>query len=231
MSIHITGDTHGEMSMNRFSHKKWPKGKTLTKNDYLIIAGDFGLIYRPEQTSSERWWLNWLDSNPWTTLFVDGNHENHEKLNALPLEPKFGGIVGRVSDSIFHLKRGEVYQIQDKKILTFGGAQSIDKENRLDGISWWKEEIPNYKDMDNCIENMKKHQYDIDIIIAHQCPLTLVRMLSGTQNLLLRETDPTCKMLEHIVTNCKFSEFFCGHWHLDIDHGKYHFLYNRIVAI
>lgn len=232
MSIYLTGDTHGELSINRLSFGKWPEGKNLVDTDYLIIAGDFGLIFRPEQTSAEKYWLNWLNDRPWTTLIVDGNHDNHIKLQELPREEKFGGIVGKIANSIYHLRRGEIYLIEGKKVLTFGGADSIDKENRLDGITWWKEEIPNYAEMDNCIENMKKHQEKVDIIVAHTCPLFLAQMLAAKQGFYsTRNADPTTKMLEHIVKTCAFEDFYCGHWHIDEDHGKYHFVYERILKI
>ena len=39
----------------------------------------------------------------------------------------FGGQVGVLNESIFHLKRGYVYTIGEKKIFTFGGGYSIDK--------------------------------------------------------------------------------------------------------
>jgi len=228
MSIYVTGDTHGEMSMSRFSFKKWFGGKSLTKDDYLIIAGDFGLIFYPDQTPAEKYWLKWLSERPWTTLFVDGNHENFDGLNRLPVEVKFGGSVGKVTDSIYHLKRGEIYQIQDKKILTFGGAESIDKLNRIEGISWWKEEVPNHAEMDNCIENMNKHNRKVDIIVAHTCPFFLVPVVMAKSNSLHRVADPTTKMLEHIVTSCSFEQFYCGHWHMDLNMGKYQFTYNSI---
>lgn len=38
--IYITGDTHAEFS--RFSTKRFPEQKEMTKDDYVIICGDFG---------------------------------------------------------------------------------------------------------------------------------------------------------------------------------------------
>ena len=72
MSIYITGDTHGDF--RRFSADNFPEGKTLTKKDYVIICGDFGGIWDVKESSpQEKYWLDWLDRKPWTTLFVDGN--------------------------------------------------------------------------------------------------------------------------------------------------------------
>lgn len=37
------------------------------------------------------WWRSWLNDRPFTTLFVDGNHENFDLLNAYPVENWHGG--------------------------------------------------------------------------------------------------------------------------------------------
>lgn len=37
----------------------------------LIIAGDFGLMFSPYKDETERYWLDWLDGRPWTTLFKE----------------------------------------------------------------------------------------------------------------------------------------------------------------
>ena len=34
----------------------------------------------------EKYWLDWLDKKPFTTLFIDGNHENHDRLDAMEVE-------------------------------------------------------------------------------------------------------------------------------------------------
>ena len=54
----------------------------MTKNDYVIIAGDFGIW---NDTKQERYNLDWLEDKPFTTLFVDGNHSNFDRLYAMPV--------------------------------------------------------------------------------------------------------------------------------------------------
>lgn len=41
MAVYITGDTHGKF--NRFSTKSFPQQKEMTRDDYIIVCGDFGL--------------------------------------------------------------------------------------------------------------------------------------------------------------------------------------------
>lgn len=42
--IYLTGDTHGSFK-RRFSVDSFPEQKDMTKDDYLIICGDFGGIW------------------------------------------------------------------------------------------------------------------------------------------------------------------------------------------
>ena len=46
--IFITGDTHGEIDIAKLNSKNFPQGNDLTKNDYVIILGDFGFIWKNE---------------------------------------------------------------------------------------------------------------------------------------------------------------------------------------
>ncbi len=227
--LFLTGDTHG--SFDRLSYKNWQYSKNLTRDDYVIVLGDFGLLFNQVISPEEVWWTNWLNERPWTMLFIDGNHENFDKLTTLPVVNKFGGSVGMVSDNIYHLRRGEVYEICGKKILTFGGATSIDKCYRREFISWWAQEVPNGAEVEHCLSNLEKHNFQVDYIMSHTCPNFLLPSISDSLPYAISVKDPTSTMLDHIFTVCKYSHAFCGHMHVDIDYGNYHILYHRILNI
>ena len=81
--IYITGDTHG--AFQRLSTKNFPEQREMTKDDYLIICGDFGLIWDVgAESKEEKYWLKWFEEKPFTLLFIDGNHENYDLLNSIP---------------------------------------------------------------------------------------------------------------------------------------------------
>ena len=138
--IYITGDIHGSNDIHKLTRRAAKKairaGKTTytyKDGDYLIICGDFGLIwYSPDSVyyKEAQYWLNWLNKQPYTTLFVDGNHENHAMLDAMPVSEWHGGKVHLISDKIVHLMRGQVYDIEGNTFFTFGGASSHDKQWR-----------------------------------------------------------------------------------------------------
>jgi len=229
MAIYVTGDTHGRFE--RFSNKSWPGIRSFTEDDVVIVAGDFGLLWSNVPDQEELYWRKWLTSKPWTLLFLDGNHENHPRLRALPTVPMYGGTVGVVEKNIFYLRRGEIYTIQDRKIFIFGGAASIDKACRTEGISWWPEEIPSYAEMDYGLSNLEKHQYAVHYIIAHTGPQDICEDLFRKYGGIGYDTDPTRVYLQHVCSTTVFDQFYCGHWHEEYENGEYHFLYEKIVRL
>ena len=71
--IYITGDLHGGIDISKLNAKNFPQQKLLTKKDYILICGDFGLVW--DNSKEELFWRNWLHERNFTTIFVDGNHE------------------------------------------------------------------------------------------------------------------------------------------------------------
>lgn len=123
--IYITGDCH--RNFERFNTRNFPEQKEMTKDDYVLICGDFGGIWNKDtENKEETWLLDWLDCKTFTTLFVDGNHENFDRLYAYPVEEWHGGKIHKIRPSVLHLMRGQVFKIAEKKIFTFGGASSHD---------------------------------------------------------------------------------------------------------
>ena len=104
--IYITGDTHSDVS--RFSTTEFPEQMLMSKNDYVIVCGDFGLVWNGSKR--ENYWLDWLENKPFTTLFVSGNHENFDMLKTYPVEEWHGGKVQFIRPSIIHLMRGQVFE-------------------------------------------------------------------------------------------------------------------------
>ena len=121
--IFVTGDCHADWS--RFSHKAFPEQDNLARDDFVIVLGDFGIWH---DTSEERYWLKWMSAKNFTILFVDGNHENFDRLYSDEFEVVdfHGGKAHKIRDNIYHLMRGYVFDLCDKKIFTMGGAKSHD---------------------------------------------------------------------------------------------------------
>ena len=57
--IYVTGDTHIPIDISKLSSKNFPQQKELTKNDYVIICGDFGGVWYGGP--KDDYWLDWLE--------------------------------------------------------------------------------------------------------------------------------------------------------------------------
>ena len=123
--IYVTGDCHADFT--RFNTKIFPEQYEMTKDDYVIICGDFGGVWnRFEENKHEKHWMDWLEDRPFTTLFCEGNHENFDRLYSYPVEKWNGGNVHKIRPSVIHLMRGQIFQLCDRKFFVFGGAKSHD---------------------------------------------------------------------------------------------------------
>ena len=193
MGIWVTGDTHGDF--HRFTTKNFPHLKGMSRDDCMIIAGDFGGVWAGEQVDGHK--LDWLEDKPFTTLFVDGNHENFSLLNSYPEREWHGGRVHAVRPHVLHLMRGQVYDIQDRKFFTMGGASSHDIQDgileaddsllkkkcreldakgamyRINHLSWWKEELPSETEYQTARASLDRAGWEVDYIITHCCPTSV----------------------------------------------------------
>jgi hypothetical protein len=231
---YITGDVHGNIDIHKFNSNNFPHGKNLRKDDYIIVCGDFGLVW--DNNDQELYWREWLLEKPWTTLFVCGNHENFNLLNNLPQVKMFEGVVGKVTDSIFHLKRGEIYNIYGETFFCMGGAYSVDKSSRIEGISWWKEEIPSSQEFNHGLDNLEKHNFKVDYIVGHTGPSSIIAKYIHEKGLDLfieaERLDTVSKYFESLLDRVEFKKFYMGHFHDDytID-NKFVVLYNEIIPV
>lgn len=239
--IYATGDCHHDF--HKFNTDMFPEQKHLTKNDYMIICGDFGGIWDREPTKNEKWWLDWLENLPFTTLVVDGNHEHHLRLKALPEKEFHGGRVGVIRPSVLHLKRGEVFDLDGVKVFAFGGARSHDISDgildyddpnwrdkarflqdrgkymfRVKGLSWWEEELPSEEEMENGLRNLEKHDNKVDLIVTHCCPSSI-----QSQFLPYGDYDILTDYFNRIKHTVEYDQWYFGHYHfnapIDEKHG------------
>ena len=63
--IYITGDTHQNIDISKLNTKNFPEQKELTKSDYVIICGDFGMVWN--NSKEEMYWRKWLEKKNFTT--------------------------------------------------------------------------------------------------------------------------------------------------------------------
>ncbi len=245
--IYVTGDCHG--GFQRFGTKYFPQQKELGRDDYMIICGDFGGIWG--DTPQERYWLDWLEDKPFTTLFVDGNHENFALLNALPEQKWCGGRVHPVREHVLHLMRGQVYEFAGLTWFAMGGAASHDIQDgildpaspdfemeywfkrrtrqafRVKGHSWWPEEMPSEAEYTEALTNLDKSGWRVDCILTHCAPTGILGQIDPSY-----QPDQLTEFLESVRQRCRFQYWFFGHYHTNkIIDSKYILQWEQISQI
>ena len=206
--IYLTGDTHGSIDIAKLNGLR----EKLSATDYLIILGDFGLLWYGRQNEFETKLLDFYNSFDCPVLWLDGNHENFNRVDELPTKCKYGGEVGVVSDNIYHLKRGEIYNIEGKTFFVMGGAASVDRHLRTPYISWWPREIPSKQEFDHAFDKLESVNYNVDYILTHDAPLSVCECLYK----YIRVYDKSViQFLEEVKQRTTYTCWYFGHHHID----------------
>lgn len=192
------GDLHGDWGrINELINKKKP--------EVILQCGDFGWwpkleVKQPVLYGRQKpWALEGIKYEGTTVLWCDGNHEDHYSLSH---EFPYGSY-GRVR----YMCRGSVTILPNgKTVMFFGGAESVDKDQRIQGIDWFPEEVPRYAEFQKILDM----PYDkIDIIVSHTCPMefNMVRSVAKME-------DSTRHGLSALLERFKPDQWFFGHWHM-----------------
>ena len=249
--VFVTGDCHAEYG--KFSVQRFPEQKELTRDDIVIVCGDFG-IWHDDKT--ERYNLNWLAEKPFTIVFVDGNHENFDRLysDEFPIVEFHGGKAHKIRENVYHLMRGYIFDFNGKKFFAFGGASSHDisdgildrkdfdsdeafryaikcwnqqwKMFRVNHLSWWAQEQPSEEELAFGLQNLIQNGNKVDFIISHCCPQEISSMLG------FGDHDRLTMWFNTVAHTVEFSKWYFGHYHIEQQiMGKFVVLYDRIERI
>lgn len=237
--IYITGDTHNIEDISNISASNMKLCCVEQNADYskitnLIILGDFGLPWHScsvdehgihPTNKTDKYLLEWYNKKPFKILAVMGNHDNYDMIEKLPSVKMFGGIVLKVSENIFYLKRGKVYKIEDKTFLVLGGALSDDKTHRKSNENWWPQEEWTEEEKENCIHNIKRHEGTFDFVLSHTGPSAGIACTDSyylnEENLLELKKDSNVIFNDFIDSNITYKKWFFGHWHSDWGYENY----------
>ena len=221
--IYVTGDTHG--NFRRFQPEYFPEQAGVTKNDVVIIAGDFGGVWFGDSRDDET--LDWLERLPFTLAFVCGNHENYDALERYPVAEWHGSKVHRVRPHVLHLMRGQVFELESYRFFTMGGAKSHDTNHRINHISWWRQELPSDEEYSEALQNLERYNWQVDYIITH-CAPTSIALMGSRHN----EADRLTDFLQEVRERAKYYYWLFGHYHDNKAVDEKHILmWKQIVQI
>ncbi len=211
--IYITGDTHGQYDFVKLLYFADAHSE-LTKKDYMIIAGDFGAVWDAKTLEKD---LRFYEELPFTVLFIDGNHENFDLLDAYPVEMWKGGKVHFIKPTVIHLMRGQVFEIEGQTIFTFGGATSVDRYMRQEHLGWWAREMPSFEELDEGLANLKRHNNTVDYIVTHSCDEKGLWYPPLRTRIYQMSVYPENQMLSNFEDIVTYRHWYFGHYHMDGD--------------
>lgn len=225
--VYITGDKHAEFeNVINFCVKN-----RTTKDDIMIILGDAGINYYANEFDLPL--KNKLKEIPITFFCIHGNHEERpENIESYKTKKFLNGLVYYEEEfpNILFAKDGEIYDINNKKVLVIGGAYSIDKYYRLAyGYNWYESEQPSEetkKKVFDLINKIKK----VDIVLTHTCPYKYIpreMFLSGVDQ--SKVDNSTEEFLDKVEELLEYNKLYCGHYHTDKIVDKIRFMFNDII--
>ncbi len=214
--ILFAGDWHG------FTGQALAVVRHAVKNNIktIIQVGDFGIWQGNEGDKFIHKLERDLKAAGITCYFIDGNHENFNKLYGFPIN-KDG--LREIAPHILHMPRGFVFKWQGLNVLALGGAYSVDKDGRVPGKSWWIEELINDQDVKTAVANAKSAG-KIDLMITHDSPISVPNTITddpisqmngirffGESNIV--SSNDHRKVLDTVYSAAKPSLIVHGHYH------------------
>ncbi|MDR1002053.1 MAG: metallophosphoesterase [Oscillospiraceae bacterium] len=220
--IFVTGDTHG--NPDRFSSKAIGD---IQRGDYLIVCGDFGFVW--DGGRREERLLRMLSKQRFYILFIDGCHENYDRLYQYPVTEWNGGKVRFIRPNVVHLLRGQVFEIEGNTIFTMGGGVSPDIDLRSQrGTKWWAEETPSTEEMVEAVDNLYKYDLTVDYIVTHECPTKVKELVCNELTCFNAAT----AFFDELSVQVKYKHWFFGSVHKDRHLSSAHTaLFNNIVPL
>lgn len=202
--IYVTGDIHGDIT--RFKEKEL---RRLKRKDTLIVLGDFGFLWN--NSKEEQKCLKWLTKRSYQLLFLEGCHENYDMLEQYPVQPFCGGMARHIGGNVYQLMRGHVFELEGKKLLCIGGGESHDKEDRDEGINWWRAELPSLEEMQQCDERLEAIDRRVDYVLSHDAPSQILEFTGWKQ----QDINAFQLWLDRLSKELQYTRWYFGRYHKD----------------
>lgn len=196
--VYAIGDIHGNNDAIIRLNK-------LVKDSTIISVGDYGIGFQQNKKKEERIQQNLNDElqvNSNKLLVVRGNHD----------DPSY--FRKETSLKLSNIEFLEDYALRDFngfRILFVGGAISVDRKYRRQGVSYWEDEV--------FVLNKDKIQ-ECDILITHSAPSWVgpcdkldISGFCANDFSLWDECVKERKDIDELIKLSKAKKHYCGHFH------------------
>lgn len=217
----VVGDTHGFqncISAIAARAKQVRKAFELDPAKPLAIVqvGDFGFWpHALKFMSSLDKMMSRRDVNA-VMFFIDGNHEDHFSLAAQNVKSatKSCGDIG-IHERLLWLPRGTRWTWAAREFAAVGGAVSIDFADRIEGVSWFREETLTAADHRRFVTDGRK----VDVLFCHDSPAVHPPWIEESKKAfpwVTNESHCTANRmtLDDMASDCAPKIAIHGHWHI-----------------
>lgn len=184
-ALRIIGDVHGKFRRYREIIRNVP---------FSIQVGDMGVGFRNRMGE-------WTANPPYDAMsegrnfFIRGNHDNPEVCR----RQKHWIPDGSVVDGIYCL----------------GGAVSIDRAWRTEGLDWWSDEELSYAALERMVDEYTAIKPDV--VITHDCPASAADGILAHFNMRkIEDGSRTRVALQTMLDIHQPKEWYFGHWHQSV---------------
>lgn len=190
MAVRIIGDVHGKFSRYRDIIRDVPRS---------IQVGDMGVGFRNGNGDQ-------MGNPPYDSMsrgdhkFIRGNHDNPQACARHPYWIADGSFIPVIEGSM------------DSGIYCLGGAVSIDKAWRTEGLDWWPDEECSYAELERMIDDYTAIKPEI--VITHDCPDSIAgEILTAFRKVRIEDGSRTRQALDRVFAIHQPREWYFGHWH------------------
>lgn len=188
-TVRLIGDVHGKFRSYRDIIRDVP---------FSIQVGDMGVGFSALRGGE----ISELTNPPFDSmskgrhLFIRGNHDNP----GVCRQHKYWIPDGSVVDGIYCL----------------GGAVSIDRVWRTEGMDWWPDEECGYAELEKMIDDYAAIKPDV--VVTHECPDSIAgEILAAFRKGRIEDGSRTRQALERMFAIHQPRLWFFGHWHTSMD--------------
>lgn len=216
MKWYVSGDTHGNFT--RFTNMNEYK---TDERVAVIVLGDCAVNWtlKPEHDSGLKRQLTKKFSN-FEWFLLRGNHDARPE--RVPTMEKVWNddVTGMIYQerrypNIHYFIDGETYHINGYRVLTIGGAYSVDKDYRIArGAIWYPDEQLNGTERVK-IKNLVKGEY-FDFVLTHTAPISWEPSDLFLSMIDQSSVDKTTELwLDQIRKSITYKIWLFGHYHQD----------------
>lgn len=146
----------------------------------IVQVGDFAYCWPGKKVMSDYFSKRSRQGNlsaRWLTC--GGNHEDWDEIDAL-WELQGKPDIVTLGPDVSHVRRAVTLDLGGVRHLFCGGANSTDREWRIEGQSWWKQEAPSREELLSFHDRL--HEDKPEVVITHDAPVRVDLWRSGREH-------------------------------------------------